>query len=561
MRQQQHHKRAERFDLADRRAGRERELWGKEDAQGQRVDGPGQRDDPVRERDGASMEGTLTGSFNEMTFLNGLLLDADHQLQLIEQYGGIEGLGDEFTAPHFASGWAHANNAPFQWGKQMASHLGGARDPMVVAWPTRIRPDGQVRSQFTHCIDIAPTVLEAIGLPQPTSVDGLEQEPMDGTSFVHTFDDAAAEERHTLQYFEMFGSRAIYQDGWWACARLDKAPWDLSPETMQRFAPGNYDPDKDVWELYYLPDDFSQARNLAAEQPDKVAELTQLWWQEAERNRVLPLLGGLAVMYGDLPPLPTTARYSFRGDVQNIQRGMVPRIFGRSYAIEARLRVPDGGAEGVIVANADFMGGFALWVDEARRLHHTYSFLGVETYRQVSTEPIPPGDVTVRMQFDTEQPVVGSGGRVTLWAGDRLIGEGELPKTVQLAFTSYAGLDVGREQRLGRRPRLRGQGAVCVHRNGGRGRLRPQAGASGRREGATRARVGPSGGTGSGRLARQAVDALQIGETVLDPVIDLIFDGRCAVDGRGYALAVTAEDAERAGVSAGRYCHPHRDTE
>jgi len=395
---------------------------------------------------GASMEGTNTGSFNEMTFINGLDIDADRQLELIEQYGGIEALGDEFTAPHFASGWAHANNTPFQWGKQMASHLGGTRDPMVVAWPSRIRPDG-VRDQFAHCIDIAPTVLEAIGLPEPSSVDGFEQEPMDGTSFLHTFDGAAAEDRHTVQYFENFGSRAMYKDGWWACARLDKAPWDLSPETMQRFAPGNYDPDNDVWELYYLPDDFSQAKNLAAEHPDKLAELQQLWWQEAERNRVLPLLGGLAVMYGDLPPLPTTARFSFKKGVQNIQRGMVPRIFGRSYAIEALLDVPDN-AEGVIVANADFMGGFALWVDAQRRLHHTYSFLGVETYRQVSTEPIPTGDVTVRMQFDSAQPVVGSGGRVTLWAGDRLIGEGELPQTVSLAFTSYAGLDVGRDNGL-----------------------------------------------------------------------------------------------------------------
>ncbi|GAB7145036.1 arylsulfatase [Mycobacterium riyadhense] len=402
---------------------------------------------------GASMEGTNTGSFNEMTFLNGLDLDADKQLALIEQYGGIEALGNEFTAPHFASAWAHANNTPFQWGKQMASHLGGTRDPMVVAWPARIRPDGVlgVRSQFTHCIDIAPTVLEAIGLPEPTSVDGFEQEPMDGTSFVHTFDPsvaAAAEDRHTVQYFENFGSRAMYKDGWWACARLDKAPWDLSPETMQRFAPGNYDPDDDVWELYYLPDDFSQAKNLAAEHPDKVAELKELWWQEAEKNRVLPLFGGLAVMFGDLPPLPTTARFSFPGGVQNIQRGMIPRIFGRSYAIEARLQVPDDGAEGVIVANADFMGGFALWVDEGRLLHHTYSFLGIETYRQVSTEPIPTGDITVRMLFESEQPVVGSGGRVTLWADDRLIGEGELPQTVSLAFTSYAGLDVGRDNGL-----------------------------------------------------------------------------------------------------------------
>lgn len=397
---------------------------------------------------GASMEGTNTGSFNEMTFLNGLDLDADQQLALIEQYGGIEALGDEFTAPHFASGWAHANNTPFQWGKQMASHLGGTRDPMVVAWPARIRPDGQVRGQFTHCIDIAPTVLAAIGLPEPTSVDGVEQEPMDGTNFLHTFDAPAAEERHTVQYFENFGSRAIYRDGWWACARLDRAPWDLSPQTMQRFAPGNYDPGQDVWELYYLPDDFSQAHNLAAEHPDMLAELQQLWWQEAERNRVLPLLGGLAVMFGDLPPLPTTTRFAFKGDVQNIQRGMVPRIFGRSYAIEGRLHMPDGGAQGVIVANADFMGGFALWVDEQQRLHHTYSFLGVETYRQVSTDPLPTGDVTARMLFESDQPVVGSGGKVTLWADERLIGEGRLPQTVSLSFSSYAGMDIGRDNGL-----------------------------------------------------------------------------------------------------------------
>ena len=187
---------------------------------------------------GASMEGTITGSFNEMTFLNGVVLDADHQLRLIEQYGGIEALGDEHTAPHFASAWAHANNTPFQWGKQVASHLGGSRDPMVVAWPRRIQASREVRSQFTHCIDVAPTVLEAVGLPEPTMVDGIGQEPMDGTSFLPTFGDANAEDRHTVQYFEMFGSRAIYKDGWWACARLDKPPWDFSPQTLSRFAPG-----------------------------------------------------------------------------------------------------------------------------------------------------------------------------------------------------------------------------------------------------------------------------------------------------------------------------------
>ncbi|PPJ00307.1 arylsulfatase [Nocardia nova] len=396
---------------------------------------------------GASMEGTLTGSFNEMTFLNGLVFDADQQLKLIEQYGGIEALGNEHTAPHFASAWAHANNTPFQWGKQMASHLGGDRNPMVVSWPSRLTPDREVRGQFTHCIDIVPTVLEAVGLPAPISVDGIEQEPMDGTSFLHTFDDAAAEERHTVQYFEMFGSRAVYKDGWWACARLDKAPWDVSPHTLQRFAPGVYDPAEDRWELYHLPDDFSQAHDLAAEHPDKVAELTELWWQEAERNRVLPLLGGLAVVFGDLPPMPTTTRFAFKGDVQNIQRGMIPRIYGRSYAIEADLIVPQD-AQGVIVANADFIGGFGLWVDEHRKLRHTYSFLGVETYRQVSDKPIPTGNVTVKMLFESAEPAPGSGGHVTLWANGELIGAGEMARTAPIAFSSYAGMDIGRDNGL-----------------------------------------------------------------------------------------------------------------
>jgi len=398
---------------------------------------------------GSSMEGTITGSFNEMTFLNGVVLDPEQQLKLINEYGGIDALGGPHTEPHFAAAWAHANNTPFQWGKQMASHLGGARDPMVVAWPNRIKAHGDLRTQFTHCIDVGPTVLEAAGIPEPKTVDGIGQEPMDGTSFLYTLDDASAAERHTVQYFEMFGSRAMYKDGWWACTRLDKAPWDFSPETMKRFAPGVYDPQKqDVWELYYLPDDFSQAKNLAADNPDKLKELQELWWQEAERNRVLPLLGGMAIFFGILPPLPTITRFTFNGDVQNVQRGMIPRIYGRSYAIEAELNVPDGGAEGVIVANADFIGGFGLWVDDKGLLNHTYSFLGVETYKQVSTEKIPTGDVTVRMLFEADENKPGTGGNVTLWANDKQIGEGKIPRTVPIAFSSYAGMDVGRDNGL-----------------------------------------------------------------------------------------------------------------
>jgi len=393
------------------------------------------------------MEGTTTGSFNEMTFLNGIVLDAEQQLALIEQYGGIDALGSEHTAPHFAAAWAHAMNTPFQWGKQTASHLGGTRDPMVIAWPSRIKADKAPRAQFTHVIDVGPTILEAVGIPEPKVVDGIGQEPMDGTSFLFSFDDAAAPERHTMQYFEMFGGRGMYKDGWWAASRPDRIPWDFSQATIKQFGPeADWDPDRDVgWELYNLTEDFSQAKNIAAQHPDKVKELQELWWSEAERNRVLPLMAGVSVMYGILPPLPTTTRFSFMGDVQNIQRGMTPRIQGRSYAIEGELKVPAGGAEGVIIACADFTGGYSLWVDDKGLLHHTYSLLGVEVYRQVSTEPIPSGDVTVKMLFESDAPKPGSGGKVTLWANDKQIGEGRLDKTVPIAFTSYAGMDMGRD--------------------------------------------------------------------------------------------------------------------
>ncbi len=395
---------------------------------------------------GASMEGTLTGSFNETTFFNGEVLDADEQLGLIEKWGGIDELGGFHTAPHFAAAWAHANNTPFPWGKQMASHLGGTRDPMVVAWPRRIAADDAIRSQFTHCIDVAPTILELAGIPEPTTVDGLAQEPMDGTSFAYAFDDAGAPEQHTVQYFEMYGSRAIYKDGWWAGAKLDKLPWDFTPATLKHFAPGgDWNPEQDTWQLYHLPDDFSQAHDLAAERPDKLEELKALWWQEAERHKVLPLLGGFSVFFGMLPPMPTRTRFEFAGDVQNVQTPVTPRIVGRSYAIEGEVHVPDGGAEGVIVAYADFIGGFALWVDEDGRLNHTYQYLGIDTYRQTSSEPIPTGDVTLKMLFEIDEPRPGSGGSVTLWADDRQIGEGRIDRTISLIFSTYAGMDMGRD--------------------------------------------------------------------------------------------------------------------
>ncbi len=188
--------------------------------------------------------------------------------------------------------------------------------------------------------------------------------------------------------------------------------------------------------------------DLAEEHPEKLAELKELFWSEAERNRVLPLLGGMSIFFGILPPLPTVSRFTFHGDVQNVQRGMVPRVYGRSYAIEAELTVPEGGAEGVLVANADDMGGFALWVDADGRLRHTYSFLGVEEYVQTSKDPIPVGDVQVKMLFDADDPTPGTAGMVTLWANGDQVGSGRIDRTVPVAFSTYAGMDIGRDNGL-----------------------------------------------------------------------------------------------------------------
>jgi arylsulfatase A-like enzyme/uncharacterized membrane protein len=395
---------------------------------------------------GASLEGTLTGSFNELTMLNGIPLTPEQQLSLIDQHGGLDAWGTDATAPHYAAAWAWAGNCPFQWGKQVASHLGGTRNGMVVAWPRRIGKPATCH-QFTHVIDIGPTILEAAGIPEAKVVDGVAQTPMEGTSFLYSIDDPSAAERHTQQYFEIFGNRAMYKDGWWACAKLDRKPWDVTPPTMARFTPDKYDPEDDVWELYYLPDDFSQAKDLAAQKPEKLAELKQLFWEEAEKHKVLPLLAGFSVFFGILPPMPTVTRRTFYGDVENVLAGMLPRIYGHSYAILADLHVPEGGAEGVIVAEADEMGGFSLFV-QGGKLHHTYSMLGVETYRQESTEPLPTGDVTVRIQFDADAAKPGTGGNATLWVGDRKVGEGRMDKTVPVRFSGYAGMDVGRDNGL-----------------------------------------------------------------------------------------------------------------
>ncbi len=397
---------------------------------------------------GASMEGTLTGSFNEMTTLNGIPLTAQQQLDLINAYGGIDAWGGPDMDPHYAAAWAWAGNAPFKWGKQVASHLGGLRNPMVISLPERIKDKGGLRSQFTHLIDIAPTILEVAGIPVPTQVNGIAQMPMHGVSLAYSFDDAKAKERHTQQYFEILCNRAMYKDGWMACARPPRIPWDITPESLARFAPGSgWDPDKDPWELYNLEEDFSQANNLADKFPEKLAELKELFWAEAEKYHVLPLGASFAPYFGIIPPSGDQTKFIYYSGVENILPGMIPHVYGHSYSISADLEVPQGGVEGVIVAEGSFLGGFALYVDGGK-LQHTYSLVGTRLDTLTASVPLPTGKVQVRFEFWADGHKPGTGGKTLLFVNDKQVAEGRLEHTVPLRFSASAGMDIGKDNAL-----------------------------------------------------------------------------------------------------------------
>jgi arylsulfatase len=394
---------------------------------------------------GASMEGTETGTFNEITTITGIPITPEGQLKLIQAYGGMGAWGGAIMQPHYSCAWAWAGNTPFRWGKQVASHFGGTRNPLVVSWPAGIKDRGGLRSQFAHVIDVAPTILEVAGISLPGKVDGIAQMPMHGTSFAYTFGDAGAPERHTQQYFEMFGNRAMYKDGWLACARIDRIPWRLDPQTLARFAPGRWDPEKDRWELYDLREDFTQSRDVASEHPEKLEELKKLFWADAEKYHVTPLLGGFAKFFGIQPKAIERDRFVYHQGTDNIGAGMIPPIYNRSFAITAELEVPQGGAEGVIVANSDVMGGFTLYVQD-RRLHYTYSFLGVRVDTLSAPEELPAGRLQVRYEFTADRPgQPATGGRSRLLINGRAVAEGRLETTVPLRFTTYAGMDIGKD--------------------------------------------------------------------------------------------------------------------
>ncbi|MGE0760092.1 MAG: arylsulfatase, partial [Pirellulaceae bacterium] len=305
---------------------------------------------------GASAEGGPDGTYNELLALNGIISDVSSQIGRIDDWGGPG------TFPHYSIGWAHAGNTPFQWTKQVASHFGGTRNPLVVHWPDQIQAHGEVRTQFHHVIDVAPTVLEAIGLPEPTSVNGIAQRRMDGVSLLYAVRDPQAKDRRTTQYFEMFGNRAIYQDGWVAATR-HSIPW-LATAKLPAF-------DQDRWELYHVDEDFSQARNLASQEPARLRALQQVFHDEALRNHVFPLDDRRverfnAAIAGRPDLLGTRTSLTLYEGMTGIAENAFINIKGKSHAITAEIEVPTAGADGVIIAQAGRFGGWSLYMKSGR---------------------------------------------------------------------------------------------------------------------------------------------------------------------------------------------------
>ena len=382
---------------------------------------------------GASAEGGVHGCFNELIPLNGAgaLETTEFMAERIDQFGTPEAYN------HYAVGWAHAMDTPYQWTKQVASHWGGTRNGTIVHWPAGIQARGELRHQFHHVIDVAPTVLEAAGLPEPTVVHGVEQKPYEGVSMRYAFDDADAAERHVTQYFEMFCNRGIYHEGWTAVTR-HSTPW-IQGMPLPPFA-------DDTWELYDTNTDWTQAHDLAAQMPDKLDELQALFMEEARKYDVLPLDDRRIERFNsDLAGRPTLVKGNSQllfGGMGRLTENVVINVKNKSHAVTAEVTIPDGGADGVIVAQGGAFGGWSLYLKDGRPTY-AYNLLGVQHFDIASDTPVPPGTHQVRMEFTYDGGGLGKGGDVALYLDGTKTGEGRLDATVPLAFSGDETCDLG----------------------------------------------------------------------------------------------------------------------
>ena len=382
---------------------------------------------------GASAEGTLQGCFNEMITLNGAggLETTEFMVSKIDKFGTPEAYN------HFAVGWAHAMDTPYQWTKQVASHWGGTRTGTIVRWPNGFKAKGQLRSQFHHVIDVAPTILEAAGLPAPLFVNGIQQAPIEGVSMLYSFDDADAADRRTTQYFEMFVNRGIYHNGWTAVTR-HSIPW--APTAMPAL-------DDDVWELY-APDDWTQAHDLAAEQPEQLAKLQRLFIIEAGKYNVLPLDDRRFERFNaDIAGRPQLIKGNSQmlfGGMGRLSENSLLVIKNKSHAVTSEIIVPEGGTSGTIVAQGGAFGGWSLYLTDGKPAY-CYNLFGLQRYKVYGDDPVPAGDHQVRVEFTYDGGGLGKGGTAALFVDGSKVGEGRVDATVPMAFSADETADVGND--------------------------------------------------------------------------------------------------------------------
>ena len=380
---------------------------------------------------GTSGEGGENGMFNEYTYFNGVQENVPDLLKRIDKWGSPE------TYPHMASGWSVALDSPFSWMKQVASDFGGTRNGMVVHWPKGIKAKNEIRTQFSHVIDVAPTILEAARLPEPKVVNGTPQIPMDGVSMAYTFDDARARERHTTQYFEIAGNRAIYHDGWLA-RTIHRAPWEQKVRNPL---------EKDVWELYDVRSDFSLANDLAAKNPKKLAEMQTLFMKEAEKHHVLPIDDrlferALAAMVGRPDLMAGRTSLKLSEGMTGMMENTFINVKNKSKTVTAEVEVPASGANGAILVQGGRFGGWALYVKDGIPAYD-YNFLGMKRFTIASTKPLAPGKATIRFDFAYDGGGLGKGGTGTLFVNNGKVAEGRIEHTQAMMFSADETADVG----------------------------------------------------------------------------------------------------------------------
>ncbi len=373
---------------------------------------------------GASAEGGEHGSFNECQFPNRVEASVEYNLAHLEEWGGIRSFAN------YAWGWAWAGNTPLRRWKRYL-HQGGMSDPLIVHWPQGIKARGVVRGQYAHVVDITPTLLAALGLEAPRVLNGIPQRPLEGASFAHTFNDAAAPTAKGVQYYEMIGSRAIWADGWKAV--VEQPQGDFMTEEML---------DAQKWELYHVAQDFSESNDLAGKHPEKLKELIERWWIEAGKYNVLPLDSRMQLRMGERKPstVSTGNRHVYYPGMAAQFEYTAVNLKNRSHSITAEVEIPAAGAEGVLLAHGSWFAGYALYVKD-RRLTYVHNYLGIAEYRVSSTEDLPAGKSVLQFRFTRTGEHQGRG---TLYVNGRQVGEGEIPRTIPAVIeTSGEGLCCG----------------------------------------------------------------------------------------------------------------------